>query len=98
MSEYVTLHVVQVKYTGEVDKSELGLLRVEDGLDMENGAAAQAGAELWDMTRPLIGDCELQLLKFDDPDAKAVGSLSMWHRLSCTDPVRTHIFDIPSSS
>jgi hypothetical protein len=35
---------------------------------------AQAGAELWDMTRPLLGDCQLQLLKFDDPDAKAVST------------------------
>lgn len=32
-------------------------------------------AELWDMTRPLIGSCTLQLLKFDDPEAKAV----FWH-------------------
>lgn len=32
-------------------------------------------AELWDLTRPLIGDCNLELLKFDDPEAKAVRNL-----------------------
>lgn len=32
-------------------------------------------AELWDMTRPLLGSCSLQLLKFGDPEAKAV----FWH-------------------
>jgi len=38
--------------------------------------AADKG-ELWDMSRPLIGDCQLQLLKFqDDKDAKAVSSSS----------------------
>jgi threonyl-tRNA synthetase len=31
--------------------------------------------ELWDMNRPLIGDCKLQLLKFDDPEGKTV----FWH-------------------
>jgi threonyl-tRNA synthetase len=31
--------------------------------------------ELWDMNRPLIGDCTLSLLKFDDPEAKTV----FWH-------------------
>ena len=31
--------------------------------------------ELWDLNRPLTGDCKLQLLKFDDPEAKTV----FWH-------------------
>ena len=31
--------------------------------------------ELWDMMRPLVGDCTLSLLKFDDPEAKTV----FWH-------------------
>jgi threonyl-tRNA synthetase len=31
--------------------------------------------ELWDLNRPLIGDCALQLLKFDDPEGKTV----FWH-------------------
>ena len=31
--------------------------------------------QLWDLTRPLEGDCKLRLLKFDDPEAQRV----FWH-------------------
>jgi threonyl-tRNA synthetase len=31
--------------------------------------------ELWDLNRPLIGDCSLQLIKFDDTEGKTV----FWH-------------------
>jgi threonyl-tRNA synthetase len=34
-----------------------------------------AVGELWDLNRPLVGDCNLQLLKFDDPEGKTV----FWH-------------------
>jgi len=73
--------VARIKYTEAVDTSALGLLKVEDGLDVEGSSAAGAGgggfgeAMLWDLTRPLLGSCTLQLLKFDDPEAKAV----FWH-------------------
>lgn len=70
--------VAKIKYTEAVDTSELGLLKVEDGLDVEGSSAAggEGGdAMLWDLTRPLLGSCALQLLKFDDPEAKAV----FWH-------------------
>lgn len=30
---------------------------------------------LWDLDRPLEGDCKLELLKFDDPEAQQV----FWH-------------------
>lgn len=40
---------------------------------------APAEGELWDMTRPLVGDCNLSLCKFDeDLDAKTV----FWHSSS----------------
>lgn len=39
-----------------------------------HGAEAAEG-ELWDLNRPLIGDCSMQLLKFDDPEGKTV----FWH-------------------
>ena len=45
---------------------------------LSGGAAAPAAAaqaELWDLTRPLEGDCRLELLKFDDKDGKMV----FWH-------------------
>lgn len=31
---------------------------------------AAAPAELWDLLRPLIGNCELRLLKFEDKEAQ----------------------------
>lgn len=36
---------------------------------------AKVNGILWDLDRPLEGDCSLQLIKFDDPDGKAV----FWH-------------------
>lgn len=36
---------------------------------------AKINNELWDLDRPLEGDCTLQLVKFDDPEGQAV----FWH-------------------
>lgn len=36
---------------------------------------AKVNNELWDLDRPLEGDCTLQLIKFDDPEGQAV----FWH-------------------
>lgn len=33
---------------------------------------AKVDGQVWDMSRPLEGDCALQLLNFDDPDGKEV--------------------------
>ncbi|XP_049284736.1 threonine--tRNA ligase 1, cytoplasmic isoform X2 [Anopheles funestus] len=41
----------------------------------DNTVISRVNNELWDLDRPLEGDCKLQLLKFDDPDAQAV----FWH-------------------
>jgi hypothetical protein len=41
----------------------------------EGAQAAQSKAELWDLVRPLEGDCTLQLLKFEDKEGKMV----FWH-------------------
>lgn len=53
---------------------------IEEGGDDsdEEGAEGKADAEpaeLWDLLRPLIGDCELRLLKFDDKQAQVGSSL-----------------------
>jgi len=40
-----------------------------------DGDEGEAEWELWDLPRPLEGDCELQLHKFDDPRGKQV----FWH-------------------
>jgi threonyl-tRNA synthetase len=52
-----------------------------DGIEDEDGEAADAGGseaeerEMWDMSRPLEGDCKLELLKWDNDEAKTV----FWH-------------------
>uniref|UniRef100_T1I358 threonine--tRNA ligase n=1 Tax=Rhodnius prolixus TaxID=13249 RepID=T1I358_RHOPR len=41
----------------------------------DNTVIAKVDDELWDLDRPLVKDCKLSLLKFDDPEAQAV----FWH-------------------
>ncbi|XP_059801831.1 threonine--tRNA ligase 1, cytoplasmic-like isoform X1 [Hypanus sabinus] len=41
----------------------------------ENSLVAKVSGELWDMDRPLEGDTSVQLLTFEDPEARAV----YWH-------------------
>jgi threonyl-tRNA synthetase len=52
---------------------------VNTGPEEEDAGAAAGSAavqsELWDLVRPLEGDCSLALLKFDDKDGKMV----FWH-------------------
>lgn len=44
----------------------------------ENTVVAKVDGEVWDLDRPLEGDCKLELLKFDNNDAKAVsGSMEI---------------------
>lgn len=44
------------------------------GLEEEQVVTINKG-ELWDLSRPLEGSCKLELLKFDEPEAKMV----FWH-------------------
>lgn len=41
----------------------------------DNSVISKVNGVLWDLDRPLEGDCKIQLLKFDDPEAQAV----FWH-------------------
>lgn len=41
----------------------------------ENTVVAKVNGEVWDLDRPLEQDCKLELLKFDDDEAKTV----FWH-------------------
>ncbi|XP_067871791.1 threonine--tRNA ligase 1, cytoplasmic-like isoform X1 [Heterodontus francisci] len=41
----------------------------------ENSVIAKVGGELWDLDRPLEGDTSLELLNFENPEARAV----YWH-------------------
>ena len=65
--------VAKVRYSrrlGEVEE----IVAIDDE-DMNENVL---GGELWDLTRPLEGDCKLELLKFDEPEAKMV----FWHSSS----------------
>jgi threonyl-tRNA synthetase len=69
--------VAKVAYTGPrvgvVEEDGLGV--VNTGPEDEEEGTGAAKAELWDLFRPLEGDCNLQLLKFDDKEGKMV----FWH-------------------
>jgi threonyl-tRNA synthetase len=74
--------VAKVTYTNRVGVEEAdGLGVVNTGPEEEDEAAAPGAAtpaakpELWDLTRPLEGDCLLELKKFDDKDGRMV----FWH-------------------
>lgn len=41
-----------------------------------NAVIAKVNGELWDLDRPLEGDCTLELLTFDNEEAKAVSKHS----------------------
>lgn len=47
----------------------------EDETETENKVITDGDGELWDLNRPLIGDCKMILLKFEDPESKMV----FWH-------------------
>ncbi len=79
--------VAKVAYSSRVGLEEadgVGAL-ISDGMEEElpeggeggggGAAAAAAKAELWDLVRPLEGDCTLELKKFEDKDGKMV----FWH-------------------
>jgi threonyl-tRNA synthetase len=69
--------VGKVTYTGPrvgvVEEDGLGV--VNTGPEDEEEGATASKAELWDLYRPLEGDCSLQLLKFEDKEGKMV----FWH-------------------
>lgn len=79
--------VAEVRYTSRIEDDEQNVSSA-DGLEATVESDDEGGdgggeeeikmadtAELWDLLRPLIGDCELRLLKFDDKQAQAV----FWH-------------------
>jgi threonyl-tRNA synthetase len=77
--------VAKVSYTRRIAQEAAdGANVVNTGPEEEEEEAAAPGAapvaaaskpELWDLTRPLEGDCRLELLKFDDKEGKMV----FWH-------------------
>jgi len=63
--------VAKVKYTNRVATLDDGLLNPE----AEAGVNEEDQWYYWDVNRPLEGDCELKLFKFEDPEGKEC----FWH-------------------
>lgn len=71
--------IAKVIYTTRLEQDQI----VACDEDEEGGEGAQASSdgdakaegELWDLNRPLIGNCVLKLLKYEDPESKTV----FWH-------------------
>jgi len=69
--------VASVKYTRRLhNPAEAELITVAADPDGDDaGAPADAAFELWDLARPLEGDCDLKLHKFDSEEGQQV----FWH-------------------
>jgi threonyl-tRNA synthetase len=63
--------VAKVKYSNRVATLDDGLLNPE----AEEGVSEDDQWYYWDVNRPLEGDCELKMFKFDDPEGKE----TFWH-------------------
>ena len=61
----------QVIYTG----ARQGIQVVNTGVEDEEGEEVVVKGELWDLLRPLEGDCTIRMLTFDDEAGKMV----FWH-------------------
>ena len=66
--------VAKVRYTKRVATLDGKLAHVEDEDEAEE-VEGEEGFELWDMTRPLEGTCDLIFLKFEDHE----GKVTFWH-------------------
>ena len=70
--------IAKVNYSTRYEEDEIVACDEDDEAANEKNAQQQQQnqrGELWDLNRPLIGDCALQLLKFDDAEGKTV----FWH-------------------
>ena len=63
--------VAKVKYSNRDNSLEKGIVAADEDevheLELKSGEF-----ELWDMGRPLQGDCEIELVNFEDPAGKMV--------------------------
>jgi len=71
--------VAKVAYTGEIEGTKVVEADAEES-DIEIEEEVEEGVKFvgWDLTRPLEGDCKLQLFKFDTPE----GQDAFWHSSS----------------
>lgn len=63
--------IAKVQYTRRLEADSIVACDQED----DQIAAQSNDGELWDLSRPLVGDCNLKLFKFEDPEGKTV----FWH-------------------
>lgn len=78
--------IAKVSFTTRYEEDNIVACDEDDEADAAKQSDDAVGAndgELWDLTRPLIGDCKLSLLKYDDPESKTVFSHSSAHVLGC---------------
>mmetsp|Transcript_4147 Transcript_4147/g.7262 ORF Transcript_4147/g.7262 Transcript_4147/m.7262 type:complete len:803 (-) Transcript_4147:84-2492(-) len=68
-----TIVVAKVFYSRRIGATQN--ISDSSGFEVEEEEDAVDKGELWDLVRPLEGDCKLNLLKFDDREAKMV----FWH-------------------
>ncbi len=73
--------IAKVTYSSRHDVGDDITVCDEDDIQVE--ATTPSSPELWDLTRPLVGDCTLQLIKFDDSEGKKVFWHSSAHVLGC---------------
>jgi len=67
--------IAKVEYINRYDTAETIVAADDDEEEEEEEAADTAAAGiLWDLNRPLVGDCKISLLKFEDPEGKNVSS------------------------
>jgi threonyl-tRNA synthetase len=70
-----TIVVAAVTYSSRVGVEEADGAGVVNTGPEEEGEEGAAKSELWDITRPLEGDCAMELKKFEDKEGKMV----FWH-------------------
>lgn len=75
--------IARVEYSTRLE-GEDAIVACDEDEDAEKPGdpLAQTVGELWDLNRPLVGSCKMTLLKFDDPEAKTVGRVSVSVHLS----------------
>jgi hypothetical protein len=64
--------IAKVAYSTRLDSDVIVACDDDQEEEHEEEEALEQTGELWDMGRPLVGDCNLSLLKFEDPEAKTV--------------------------
>ena len=67
--------VASVRYTRRIKGADQGIIEIAAGPDGEDAASFSEAFELWDLGRPLEGDCDLKLHKFDSDEGKQ----TFWH-------------------